>query len=71
MRVVALSLALALISDSEISYIKAYGMADVDRARPLQTDTNRESIFLYLVDELLGKTGLPWEWEGYVPYDRR
>lgn len=66
MRIVALSL--ALISDSEISYIKAYGMADVDRARPLQTD---ESIFLYLVDELLGKTGLPWEWEGYVPYDRR
>jgi CubicO group peptidase (beta-lactamase class C family) len=36
----------------------------------LSNSSNGESIFLYLVDELLGKTGLPWEWEGYVPYDR-
>ncbi len=35
----------------------------------LANSSNGEGIFLYLVDELLGKTGLPWEWEGYVPYD--
>ena len=37
----------------------------------LANSSNGESIFLYLVDRLLGETGLPWEWEGYVPYDRR
>ena len=35
----------------------------------LSNSSNGESIFLYLVDSLLGETGLPWEWEGYVPYD--
>jgi len=35
----------------------------------LANSSNGESIFLYLVNRLLGKTGLPWEWEGYVPYD--
>ena len=35
----------------------------------LSNSSNGESIFLYLVDELIGETGLPWEWEGYVPYD--
>lgn len=29
-----------------------------------------QRIFLYLADALLGRTNLPWEWEGYVPYDR-
>ena len=36
----------------------------------LSNSSNGESIFLYLANELLGETGLPWEWEGYVPYDR-
>lgn len=35
----------------------------------LANSSNGESIFLYLVDALLGNTSLPWEWEGYVPYD--
>ena len=35
----------------------------------LSNSSNAESIFLYLVNAMLGKTGLPWEWEGYVPYD--
>jgi CubicO group peptidase (beta-lactamase class C family) len=36
----------------------------------LSNSSNAESIFLYLVNALLGETGLPWEWEGYVPYDK-
>lgn len=35
----------------------------------LSNSSNGESMFLYLVDQLLGETGLPWEWEGYRPYD--
>lgn len=35
----------------------------------LSNSSNGESIFLYLANELLGETGLPWEWEGYIPYD--
>lgn len=35
----------------------------------LSNSSNGESIFLYLANELLGETGLPWEWESYVPYD--
>jgi CubicO group peptidase (beta-lactamase class C family) len=27
-------------------------------------------LFLYLADRILGRTNLPWKWEGYVPYDR-
>lgn len=37
----------------------------------LSNSSNGEGIFLYLVDALIGKTNLPWEWEGYVPYDRK
>ncbi len=37
----------------------------------LSNSSNGESMFLYLVDELLGKTNLPWEWEGYVPFDQK
>lgn len=37
----------------------------------LANSSNGEGIFLYLVDALLGETGLPWEWEGYVPYDQK
>lgn len=36
----------------------------------LSNSSNGESTFLYLVDSLLGETGLPWEWEGYIPYDK-
>lgn len=35
----------------------------------LSNSSNGEGIFLHLADTLLGKTGLPWEWEGFVPYD--
>jgi hypothetical protein len=37
----------------------------------LSNSSNGEGIFLYLVDALIGETNLPWEWEGYVPYDRK
>lgn len=37
----------------------------------LSNSSNGEGIFLYLVDALMGRTDLPWEWEGYVPYDRQ
>ena len=36
----------------------------------LSNSSNGEGIFLYLVNALVGETGLPWEWEGYVPYDK-
>jgi CubicO group peptidase (beta-lactamase class C family) len=28
-------------------------------------------MFKQLADDLLGDTGLPWEWEGYTPYNQR
>ena len=37
----------------------------------LSNSSNGEGIFLYLVDALMGETGLPWVWEGYVPYDKK
>ncbi len=37
----------------------------------LSNSSNGEGIFLYLVDSLIGETNLPWEWEGFVPYDRK
>ena len=37
----------------------------------LANSSNGEGIFLYLVDALIGETNLPWEWEGFVPYDRK
>ena len=37
----------------------------------LSNSSNGEGIFLYLADALFGETDLPWEWEGYVPYDRK
>lgn len=37
----------------------------------LSNSSNGEGIFLYLADALIGETDLPWEWEGYVPYDRK
>lgn len=36
----------------------------------LSNSSNGEGIFLYLVDALLGEVGLPWEWEGFKPYDK-
>ncbi|MEG3145051.1 serine hydrolase domain-containing protein [Sphingomonas sp. RT2P30] len=35
----------------------------------LANDNKAESIFVPLVDRLLGPVGLPWPWEGYRPYD--
>jgi len=37
----------------------------------LSNSSNGEGIFLYLVDSLIGETNLPWEWEGFVPYDKK
>jgi CubicO group peptidase (beta-lactamase class C family) len=37
----------------------------------LMSNSSRgESIFRYLLDDILGKTCFPWYWEGYIPYDR-
>ena len=35
----------------------------------MANSSNGESIFLYIVDALMGETNLPWRWEGYIPYD--
>lgn len=37
----------------------------------LSNSSNGEGIFLYLVNELIGETQLPWEWEGFLPYDKK
>ena len=37
----------------------------------MANSSNGESIFLYLANALMGDTNLPWEWEGYVPYDKK
>ncbi len=36
----------------------------------LSNSARADRIFFPLVEELLGKTCLPWFWMGYVPYDR-
>jgi hypothetical protein len=37
----------------------------------LMSNSSRgESIFRYLLDDVLGKTCFPWYWEGYYPYDQ-
>ena len=35
----------------------------------MSNSVRAEGIFLPLVDELMGRTNLPWAWEGYTPYD--
>lgn len=35
----------------------------------MSNNVRAEGIFLELVDTLFGDTGLPWKWEGYIPYD--
>lgn len=35
----------------------------------MSNSVRAEGIYKELVDELMGDTGLPWAWEGYVPYD--
>jgi hypothetical protein len=35
----------------------------------LSNSDHAEGIYKYLVDDLLGPTGLPWKWDGFVPYD--
>ena len=37
----------------------------------LSNSVRAEGIFLPIVDELMGRTGLPWAWEGYVPYNQK
>jgi len=37
----------------------------------LMSNSSRgESIFAYLLDDVLGKTCFPWYWNSYIPYDR-
>lgn len=35
----------------------------------MSNSSNAESIFPYLIDDVLGKTCFPWYWENYIPYD--
>ncbi|GAB3791578.1 hypothetical protein GCM10028797_30630 [Dyella agri] len=35
----------------------------------MSNSSNAESIFPYLIDDVLGKTCFPWYWDGYIPYD--
>lgn len=35
----------------------------------LSNDNRAEGIFVPLVERLLGPVKIPWEWEGYLPYD--
>lgn len=36
----------------------------------MSNSDNGESIFKYLLEETIGDTFTPWEWEHYVPYDK-
>ncbi|MGE7136437.1 serine hydrolase domain-containing protein [Luteibacter sp. NPDC031894] len=36
----------------------------------MSNSSNGESIFAYLLDDILGKTCFPWYWSSYIPYDR-
>ncbi|NID15057.1 serine hydrolase domain-containing protein [Luteibacter yeojuensis] len=36
----------------------------------MSNSSNGESIFAYLLDDVLGKTCFPWYWASYIPYDR-
>jgi CubicO group peptidase (beta-lactamase class C family) len=36
----------------------------------LSNDVRAESIYQRLTESTLGDPGMPWSWEGYVPYDR-
>lgn len=49
-----------------------YALCLIEAARCLLILSNSargDSTFLHLADALLGETGLPWRWKGYVPYD--
>ena len=35
----------------------------------MSNSVRAEGIFKELVDSLFGETNLPWQWEGYIPYD--
>lgn len=37
----------------------------------MSNSVRAEGIFKELVDSLFGETDLPWQWEGYVPYDNQ
>lgn len=67
--------AIPLSQKLEILFESAFGRGFFkeghDDGTLLPNRSNGESIFLYLDDELPGETGLPWEWEGYFPYDRK
>jgi CubicO group peptidase (beta-lactamase class C family) len=36
----------------------------------MSNSSRGESIFAYLLDDVLGKTCFPWYWNSYIPYDR-
>jgi len=35
----------------------------------MSNSSNAESIFPYLIDDVLGRTCFPWYWANYIPYD--
>ena len=35
----------------------------------MSNSVRAEGIFTEIVDTVFGETGLPWQWEGYIPYD--
>jgi hypothetical protein len=35
----------------------------------MSNSVRAEGVFKEVVDTVFGKTNLPWQWEGYVPYD--
>lgn len=49
-----------------------YALCLIEAARYiliLSNSARGDSTFLYLANALLGETGLPWAWKGYIPYD--
>ena len=37
----------------------------------MSNSANAEGIFRELLEELIGDRFTPWEWENYVPYNKR
>jgi hypothetical protein len=35
----------------------------------LSNDVRAESIYQRLTEATVGDPGMPWSWEGYIPYD--
>ena len=63
---------IAIFHGGHVSYLKTYGLRDVEKGLPLTIMTNSsngEGIFKPLIDSVLGVTSFPFDWEGYTPYN--